>query len=76
MQVGVVFGIQLMQTVQQARVPAVGQDASYHWGYLTGLAMAVIGVVTATRIASATASTPGVATSTGEPAAASALQKP
>ena len=52
-QVGVVFGIQLMQTVQQARIPAVGQDASYHWGYLTGLAMAAAGVVTATRIASA-----------------------
>jgi EmrB/QacA subfamily drug resistance transporter len=53
-QVGVVFGIQVMQTVQQARIDVVGLDASYHWGYLAGLAMAVVGVVTATRIASAT----------------------
>lgn len=53
-QVGVVFGIQLMQTVQQARIDVVGQAASYHWGYLTGLAMALVGVATATRIASAT----------------------
>ncbi|MBX3284497.1 MAG: MFS transporter [Actinobacteria bacterium] len=52
-QVGVVFGIQLMQTVQQARIDAVGQAASYGWGYLTGLALALVGVVAATRIASA-----------------------
>ncbi len=53
-QVGVVFGIQVMQTVQQARIDVVGLDASYHWGYLAGLSMAVVGVLTATRIASAT----------------------
>ena len=57
-QVGVVFGIQLMQTVQQARIDVVGQAASYHWGYLTGLAMALVGVATATRIASATPRSP------------------
>lgn len=51
-QVGVVFGIQVMQTVQQARLDAVGQEASYHWGYLAGFALAAIGAVTATRIAS------------------------
>ena len=53
-QVGVVFGIQSMQAVQQARIPVVGQAASYHWGYLAGMAFAAIGVVTATRIASVT----------------------
>lgn len=52
-QVGVVFGIQIMQAVQQARVGSVGQAASYHWGYLAGLALASVGVVTATRIVSA-----------------------
>ena len=57
-QVGVVFGIQLMQTVQQARIDVVGQAASYHWGYLTGLAMALVGVATATRIASAAPRSP------------------
>lgn len=51
-QVGVVFGIQVMQTVRQAREPAVGLAGSYHWGYLAGLALAVVGVVTASRIAS------------------------
>lgn len=52
-QVGIVFGIQLMQSVQQSRVGAVGQAASYHWGYLAGLGMAVLGVLTATQIAAA-----------------------
>jgi MFS family permease len=35
-QVGVVSGIQILQTVQQAREPAVGAAASYHWAYLVG----------------------------------------
>jgi EmrB/QacA subfamily drug resistance transporter len=52
-QVGVVFGIQVMQTVRQAREGAVGVPASYHWGYLAGLALAVVGVATASRIATA-----------------------
>ncbi|MCU1499587.1 MAG: hypothetical protein JWM47_3540 [Acidimicrobiales bacterium] len=50
-QVGVVFGIQLMQSVQQSRIDAVGRAASYHWGYLAGFLVAGIAVVTATRIA-------------------------
>jgi EmrB/QacA subfamily drug resistance transporter len=52
-QVGVVIGITTMQSVQQARLDAAGEAASYPWGYLTGLACAAIGVVTATRIVSA-----------------------
>jgi EmrB/QacA subfamily drug resistance transporter len=53
-QVGVVFGIQVMQAVQQGRVAPDGLAASYHSGYLTGLALALVAVVCATRIASAT----------------------
>ncbi|MCU1358258.1 MAG: Major Facilitator Superfamily transporter [Acidimicrobiales bacterium] len=52
-QVGVVFGIQVMQSVQQARIPADGVAGSYHAGYLAGLAVAVVAVGCATRIASA-----------------------
>ena len=52
-QVGVVFGIQVMQSVQQGRISAVGQGASYHWGYLAGLVLAAGGALCATRIASA-----------------------
>jgi len=52
-QVGVVFGITLMQSVQQDRLPVVGLESSYHWGYAAGVVMAAIAVVTATRIASA-----------------------
>ncbi len=52
-QVGVVFGITIMQSVQQARVGVVGQAESYPWGYLTGLGLALLGVVTATRIVAA-----------------------
>src|SRR5690606_37768639 len=50
-QVGVVFGITAMQSVQQSRLDVVGQAASYPWGYLAGMAVAAVGVVTATRIA-------------------------
>jgi EmrB/QacA subfamily drug resistance transporter len=50
-QVGVVFGITVMQSVQQSRLPSVGLEASYHWGYGAGIAFALVGVVTATRIA-------------------------
>ena len=52
-QVGVVFGITVMQSVQQDRLPVVGLESSYHWGYAAGVVMAAIAVVTATRIASA-----------------------
>lgn len=53
-QVGVVIGITAMQSVQQAREQVVGEAASYPWGYLAGLALAVVGIVTATRIVGAT----------------------
>ena len=49
-QVGIVFGIQVMLSIQQARVSAVGVGPSYHWGYLGGLVLAALGVVTARRI--------------------------
>jgi EmrB/QacA subfamily drug resistance transporter len=44
-QVGVVSGIQILQTVQQAREPAVGAVSSYHVAYLVGAVAAVIGTV-------------------------------
>lgn len=53
LQVGVVFGIQVMQTVQQARLAPQGLAGSYHSGYLAGLVLAVAGAVCASRIASA-----------------------
>lgn len=52
-QVGIVFGIQLMVSVQQSRAGAVGEEASYHWGYVAGLVLAALAVFTATRIATA-----------------------
>lgn len=51
-QVGVVFGITVMQSVQQTRLPAVGLQDSYHWGYAAGVVLAAAAMVTATRIAS------------------------
>ncbi|MCU1370526.1 MAG: hypothetical protein JWO77_1720 [Ilumatobacteraceae bacterium] len=51
-QVGVVFGITVMQSVQQTRLDAVGMEASYHWGYAAGVVLAVVAVFTAMRIAS------------------------
>jgi EmrB/QacA subfamily drug resistance transporter len=53
--VGIVFGIQVMQAVQQGRVSAVGQAASYPWGYRTGFLLAVLGVAAASRIVGAPA---------------------
>lgn len=50
-QVGVVFGITLMQAVQQARLPTVGLEASYHWGYGAGALLALAAVLTSLRIA-------------------------
>jgi predicted MFS family arabinose efflux permease len=52
-QVGVVFGIQVMQAVQQARIHADGVGPSYHAGYLAGMALATAGMLCATRIVSA-----------------------
>jgi EmrB/QacA subfamily drug resistance transporter len=46
-QVGVVAGIQILQTVQASREPAVGGIASYHVAYLVGAAVAGLGVVAA-----------------------------
>jgi hypothetical protein len=51
-QVGVVFGITVMQSVQQSRLDAVGLEASYHWGYGAGAVLAAASLLTATRIAS------------------------
>jgi EmrB/QacA subfamily drug resistance transporter len=53
-QVGVVFGITVMQSVQVSRVAAVGQEASYHWGYAAGIVLAVAGALASSKIASAT----------------------
>jgi len=44
-QVGVTFGIQLMQTVQQVREPVVGLGSSYSQAYLAGAVLAVLCVV-------------------------------
>ncbi len=46
-QVGVVAGIQILQTVQAAREPVVGGIASYHTAYLVGAGAAGLGVVAA-----------------------------
>lgn len=52
-QVGVVFGITMMQAVQQNRLPVVGLESSYHWGYAAGALLAAAAVLTSLRIASA-----------------------
>lgn len=44
-QVGVVFGIQVMQTVQVGRVGPAGVAGSYHQAYLAGAALGLVGVV-------------------------------
>ena len=46
-QVGVVAGIQILLTVQQAREPVVGAAASYHATYLVGAGVAMVGAVCA-----------------------------
>ena len=46
-QVGVVAGIQILQTVQASREPVVGGIASYHTAYLVGAGVAALGVVAA-----------------------------
>ena len=47
-------GIQILQTVQAAREPAVGGIASYHTAYLVGAAVAGLGVVAALFVRSST----------------------
>lgn len=49
-QVGVVFGIQVMQTVQVVRAGPAGLAASYHQAYLAGGALAIVAVVASTVI--------------------------
>jgi hypothetical protein len=43
-QVGVVIGIQVMQTVQAARSTSIGDVAAYGEAYLVGGAMAAVGI--------------------------------
>jgi uncharacterized integral membrane protein len=59
-QVGVVFGITVMQSVQQTRLPDIGLEGSYHWGYGAGVVLAAAAVFTATRIASTYRSEPAI----------------
>ena len=51
-QVGVVAGIQVMETVQVARQPSVGVVGSYHWSYAAGALVALGAVVTSLLIRS------------------------
>ncbi len=46
-QVGVVIGIQVMQTVQEAREASVGAIPAYGEAYLVGTALAAVGIVLA-----------------------------
>lgn len=46
-EIGLTAGIQIMQTVQVSREPAVGALASYHQAYLVGAGVAMLGVVCA-----------------------------
>ncbi len=66
-QVGVVVGITVMQMVQQSRVASVGLGPSYHWGYLTGLALALVAVATAPRISSPSRATVVAEGNSGDP---------
>lgn len=49
-QVGVVFGIQVMTTVQVVRLEPMGLAGSYHQAYLAGAVLAVVAVVASTVI--------------------------
>ena len=49
-QVGVTFGIQLLQTVQQVREPAVGIERSYSQAYLAAAVLAGVCVVVAAGV--------------------------
>jgi EmrB/QacA subfamily drug resistance transporter len=52
-QVGLVAGIQLMQTVQAAREPSVGTVAAFHEAYLLGGAVCALALVCAVWVRSA-----------------------
>ncbi len=54
-QVGVTFGIQLLQTVQQVREPAVGLGRSYSQAYLAAAVLAGLCVVVAAGVRRSTA---------------------
>jgi len=49
-QVGVVFGIQVMQTVQVVRAEPAGLAASYHQAYWAGAGLAVVALLASTVI--------------------------
>lgn len=49
-QVGVVAGIQLMQTLQVSTSDSVGLVTSFHYAYLLGGAVSVLGIVSATFV--------------------------
>lgn len=51
-QVGVVAGIQVMETVQVARQHSAGVLGSYHLAYLVGAAVAMVSIVTALALGS------------------------
>ena len=53
-QVGVVIGITTMQSVQQSRLAAGSEAASYPWGYLAGMVLAGLALLTVSRIVSGT----------------------
>jgi EmrB/QacA subfamily drug resistance transporter len=46
-QIGIVMGIQVMQSVQVARAPAVGEVEAYGDAYMVGAVMCVLGLVAA-----------------------------
>jgi EmrB/QacA subfamily drug resistance transporter len=67
-QIGVVAGIQLMQTIQQVRVPADGVVGSYGTAYLVGGAVCALGLLTAAFVRnSRTAATPATDAAAGAP---------
>jgi EmrB/QacA subfamily drug resistance transporter len=50
-QVGVVFGITMMQSVQQSRLASAGLEVSYHWGYAAGAVLASLALLLVRHIA-------------------------
>jgi MFS family permease len=65
---GTVAGIQIMFTVQEARVDTVGLERSFSEAYLVGAAVCLLGVVAASRVRS----TRDLESPPGEPATATA----
>ncbi|MDP1820976.1 MAG: MFS transporter [Acidimicrobiales bacterium] len=59
-QLGVVIGIQVMQTISVVREPSVGEVAAYGEAYLLGGAVAALGVVTACFVRSSDRRVEGV----------------